>query len=127
MAVLTHDEIVAREKALYESCIKKKVDPVFAIAQDRETRWSAFMSNFKIRPEIQVWSDAMTTKHGNENCRMFNSTVSWVLALLIKRYGEAEYFWPTDGFTDGDVKKANEWLQDDVAPLGLMYLKSTAK
>lgn len=123
MTRLTHDEIVTRERGIFDSCIDLGRDPIFSIAQDRATRYAEYTAELVVRPDISTWIDAMTAAHG-EVCRFYNSTVGWALALLITRYGEAEYHWPdpTDGFTDEDVDRAQKWLTRGAIPAGCFYL-----
>ena len=123
MTTLTHDEIVAREKALYDSCVEQSRDPIFCIAQDRAARWDEYHAELVVRDEVMAWETAMSVAHGTE-CRYYNSTVCWVIALLICRYGEAEYHWPDPsvGFTDEDVARADKWLRRGDIPSGCFYL-----
>ena len=121
--VLTHDEIVVRERAIFDLSIGQSRDPVFAIAQDRAKRWAEYLSALVVRPEIEQWVLAMNAAHG-ETCRFYNSTVGWIVALLICRYGEAEYHWPKvdEGFTTEDVERAQKWLLRNEIPTGCFYL-----
>lgn len=123
MTQLTHDEIVTRERGLYDACIEQSRDPVFAIAQDRKVRYDAYLSELVVRPDVAVWSSQMEVLHGPV-CRYYNSTVGYIVALLVCRYGEAEYYWPdpSAGFTDEDVARANEWLRRGDIPSGCYYL-----
>lgn len=120
---LTHDEIVTRERGIYDSCIEQARDPIFAIAQDRAARWETYHAELTVRYEIVAWETSMAAAHG-QVCRFYNSTVCWVVALLITRYGEAEYHWPdpTVGFTDEDVQRAQKWLTRGAIPSGCFYL-----
>lgn len=106
---LTKEQIIEREKMIYDESLKKRQDPVWNIAQDRKMRWTEFMLSFPVRQEIVDWEKEMTASNGTSVVRMFQSTVGWVVALLICRYGEAEYHWPDDGFSDDDVTRAKEW------------------
>jgi hypothetical protein len=119
MPTLTHDEIVAREHAVHEKCLQDRQDPVYWIAQDRAKRWSEFRAEFPVREEVAAWAESMAAKHGTV-LRFYNNTVDWVAALLICRYGEAEYNWPVE-FSDADVSRAKEWIKGKM-PDGVLYL-----
>lgn len=121
MATLTKEQIIDREQKVFAEAATNKQDPAWWIAQDRSKRWDEFRTTFVVRPEVVAWAVAMTEKHNAVTCRYYNNTVDWVNALLICRYGEAEYHWPTNGFTDEDVKRASEWLSGNT-PEGVVYL-----
>lgn len=123
MTRLTHDEIVTRERGIYDLCVEQSRDPIFAIAKDRAARWDAYRAALVVRDEIVAWETSMAANHGPE-CRFYNSTVCWVVALLIARYGEAEYHWPEpeNGFTDEDVARAKKWFVNGAIPTGCFYL-----
>lgn len=123
MTKLTHDEIVTRERNLYDACIQQSRDPVFAIAQDRAARYAEYLAELVVRPDIAIWEQQMVVLHGPV-CRFYNSTVGYLVALLITRYGEAEYHWPDPsvGFTDEDAARAQRWLLRGEIPTGCFYL-----
>lgn len=132
-AKLTKEQIVIREKRVTDEAIDAKRDPATAIFEDRMRRWSIFLKDFQVRPEISEWAQKMTEKFRRDDkvltgeefdgalegevvpgvdgtmCRIHGDDVSWVLALLIVRYGQAEYHWPDEGFSDEDVQRAKEW------------------
>ena len=120
MAKLTHDEIVAREGGLYQAAVAARRDPVFVIARDRLARYAAHRKTFTVPEAVALWANRMAAVHGPE-IRCYNNTVDWITALLICRYGEAEYFWPDDTFTPGDIARAAEWSAGKI-PEGVSYL-----
>jgi hypothetical protein len=141
MATLTKEQIIARETSVYDQAVEAKRDPVWAVAQDRAKRYRRYVAGLQVPPEIQEWADAMTAKcarlavaptldndgqdaFDGKTVRIHNNTVDWVTALLIVRYGEAEYHWPEDGtFTTEDVARAKEWLNNPgKLPEGVVYL-----
>lgn len=136
MAILTKEQIIEREQRVFADAVEKKQDPAWWIAKDRAERWAEFLSDFPVRKEIAEWALAMQVKHSRvkvvdsvpvqvfdgATCRYHNNVVGWVLALLICRYGEAEYHWPVDGFTDDDVKRSNQWLLGKTPADGVVYL-----
>lgn len=120
MAKLTHDEIVARESLIYQGAIANRKDPVFLIARDRLARYAEHRKTFTVPDPVAAWAEQMATSHGPE-IRYYNNTVDWITGLLICRYGEAEYFWPDDTFTPGDIARAAEWFAGKI-PEGVSYL-----
>ena len=120
---LTKEQIISRENRICSDAMDAKQDPIFWIARDRKQRWSEYLKDLVVRDEITNWVEVMKKQHG-ESCRAFNSTVGWVVALLICRYGEAEYHWPNqaDGFTDEDVARADEWRSGRI-PEGFVHFQ----
>ena len=54
---------------------------------------------------------------------MLSNVVDWITALLICRYGEAEYNWPAE-FSDADITRAvSEWEVKGRMPEGCRYLQ----
>ena len=98
-----------------------RTDPIWTIANDRSERWATYLQEHETRQEILDWADAMTALHGPV-CRFYNNTVGWVIALLITRYGEAEYHWPTEGFTTEDISRAERWQKRGEMPTGCHYV-----
>lgn len=82
-------------------------------------------------PRITAWVPRMTRKHKtdvvgmhfhgrhhlnrtSDNKPVFepDTALPWLAALLIGRYGEAPYHWPTE-WSEDDIKRALEWEQQD--------------
>lgn len=116
---LTHDEIVARETAVYDAAIAARTSPIEALSADRALRWAAVVPTI-VRPQaLTDWAGRMIAAHGPA-CRIHYSIVGWITGLLICRYGEAEYHWPTE-FSEGDLSRALEWERGNL-PEGCRHL-----
>jgi len=108
---MTHAGIIEREQAIFNDCVERRIDPVWEISQDRLKRYSKYLSEYPPSEAVTAWAVEMSKKYGTQ-CRYWNNTVSWVTALLICRYGEAEYHWPATGeLTEGDMSRAGELLK----------------
>jgi hypothetical protein len=129
---LTKKQIIARETAFAASTPKDTTALLFAggdptkatmnaIDADRQTRWAPVVAAMPVPEELQSWAGQMTAKHGNPKVRVWRNEVSWILALLIVRYGEAEYYWP-ETFSADDAHRALRWLADNRVPEGVTYL-----
>ena len=117
--LLTHDEIVAREQAVYDAAIAARTSPIEALSADRALRWAAIVPTI-VRPQaLTDWAARMTALHG-PFCKMHYGIVGWITGLLICRYGEAEYHWPTE-FSERDVIRALEWERGKL-PEGCRHL-----
>lgn len=116
----TREQIESREKKIVEQAIGNKQSPQFWLARDRLARWTAFLKEFEIRDEIAEWAHRMEQRYGSE-LRFRDNTVTWVIALLICRYGESEYHWPA-AFTDADVHRTKSW-ESGRHPEGVVMLK----
>jgi len=116
---LSQEQSAARELKVYETATKNGKDPSREIAKDREKRWVEIVQTISVPPAIESWVADMTVSHG-PTCDFYsNRNVGWITALLICRYGEAEYFWP-EGFTDLDAARAADWLSGKT-PSGVEY------
>lgn len=119
---LTHDQILEREKALHTTEQDEGRMPYAAILEDRRQRWAAYIDAMPAQGWLTEWVAAMTVKYGPTVKVRRVARCGWVLALLLVRYGEAEYHWPDDGmFTEDDERRAAGWLRGsywppDVAP-----------
>ncbi len=63
----------------------------------------------------------MQKKHG-PSLLVHGMTLGWITALVVVRYGQAEYHWP-DALTPDDVKRAKRWLAGET-PEGVRYIES---
>ena len=119
MVKLTQDESRIRELEIGSAAAKNGKDPAREIAKDRAKRWAELVPTIEVPVALEAWVVSMTAEHG-PTCDYHNHrNVGWVTALLICRYGEAEYFWPSD-FSEKDVARAAEWLGGKT-PTGVEY------
>ena len=94
---------------------------VFAlIARDRAARWAPILSAIIVPPELTDWAQAMTDRHGPK-VKIWRNTMDWIGALVVARYGEAEYHWP-ERLDKEDIMRAHRWLYRNDAPEGTEYL-----
>lgn len=114
MARLTHDEIVQLESQLAQG-----ENPVKEIFLSRNRRWAAALDEIPLPNELVEWRSRMIAKYG-PGVLMFGDPVGWITGLLICRYGQAEYHWPTE-FSPGDIKRAMEW-EAGLKPEGCQFL-----
>ena len=87
----------------------------------RRAAWRAHYASMDVNDQIVAWAAQMAATYGPV-VKAHANAVSWPVALLIARYGEAidvadpktgelRPFWP-QAFTKDDVKRAMEWLAD---------------
>jgi len=121
---LTHDDIVERELAIGRAEREGNRFPDAAIIADRRQRWADYVSKMPEQDWLTEWVGAMEAEHGPTVQVHRVTGLNWVTALLIVRYGEAEYHWPDDGvLTEKDRSCATAWLQYRHHPYGVRYEK----
>lgn len=111
---LSADECRAREQEIFDRMTKQRKDPQPAILADRARRFKGHIEATTIRPEIAEWAARISQQFGHQ-VKVHFTVTDWVTALMIIRYGEAEYFWPFE-FTDEDVQRAEELEGGKLAP-----------
>lgn len=116
----TATDLAERERRIYEAAKDSKQNPFDLISADRIERWSAIIPEIDIPDEIHLWKDAMQKKHG-PSVLVHGMTLGWITALVVVRYGQAEYHW-TDALTPDDVKRAKRWLAGET-PEGVRYIE----
>lgn len=90
------------------------------LCEMRRAAWREHLASMQLSPAIREWADRMADRYGPK-VKVHANALSWPLALLIARYGEAmdvadpdtgemRRFWP-DAFTADDEKRALEWEQ----------------
>lgn len=114
MARLTHDEIVKLESELAQG-----ENPTKAIFLSRNRRWAEALEEIPLPAELTAWRTRMIARYG-PGVLMFGDPVGWITGLLICRYGQAEYYWPTE-FSQGDIRRATEW-ENGLKPEGCQFL-----
>lgn len=87
---------------------------------DRLERWTAFLDEMQEPEWLVAWAETMTVLHGPK-LKIHRNKVGWIMALLIARYGEAEYFWPA-AFSNKDRQRAYSWLYRGIVPSGVAYI-----
>lgn len=111
---LSADQCRAREQAIVDRHAKLKRDPHPAILADRAARFKEHIEAMTIRPAIEEWAENVSKAYGRK-VRVHHTVTDWVTALMIIRYGEAEYHWPLE-FSDEDVQRADEIEGGKLAP-----------
>lgn len=71
---------------------------------------------------LKEWAAIMQARYGRKVKVWHMVHTSWVVALLVVRYGEAVEYWPAS-FSDDDVRRAVEWEQGKT-PVGVVYVCS---
>lgn len=72
---------------------------------------------------LKEWAAIMQARYGRKVKVWHMVHTSWVVALLVVRYGEAVEYWPAS-FSDDDVRRAVEWEQGKT-PVGVVYIPQT--
>lgn len=114
----TATDLAERERQIYAAAKDSKQNAFDLIAADRIARWNAIMPEIPIPPELEAWKGVMQQKHGPAVI-VHGMTLGWITALMVVRYGQAEYHWPYEFSTD-DVKRARRWVAGET-PEGVRY------
>jgi hypothetical protein len=115
----TQDALRERELAVIQGA-QTDAERFERIRLDRLERWQAFLAELEVPPALQAWADQMEARYGPK-VRVWRNTVGWIMALLVARYGEAEYNWPAE-FTEDDLSRARAWLYKGKTPNGVEYI-----
>lgn len=92
-----------------------------AINKDRRTRWAPLVAAMKVPAALKEFAAEMTARHGPK-VQVWENALDWITALLVARYGEAEYFWP-ETFGDEDLRRAQTWMDGSrPKPEGITYI-----
>lgn len=83
----------------------------------RRSVYAEHVRQMTVRPEVQRWAATMAALHPN-GAKVWDNRLSWIEALLVVRYGEDTRHWPQT-FSDGDVARAQAWLQQEKIPTGV--------
>lgn len=119
----TQDDLRDREHAIGERIRSAGgSDPhiIAAIDADRAMRWAPIVKSITVPSELRDWERDMIDRHGPK-VRVWRNTVDWITALIIVRYGEAEYFWP-HALDAEDVHRARRWQYGSRQPEGITYI-----
>lgn len=125
---VTQEQLRLREAALYDSYLAagKSTDTYLAaLAEDRRQRWDAWLAQMDVPSELTAWAAAMTMKHKAAHVKVYRNVLPWLLALLVVRYGEAEYFWPHE-FGPDDLQRAENWYSGKDVPKDLDVIQGVA-
>ncbi len=96
------------------------------IVADRLGRWKEILEGMKIPEGLRKWAARMSSVYGPEvlmhrKPNLSGYMLDWLTALLVVRYGEAEYFWPTE-FGKEDMERALTWMQGKKTPGMITYI-----
>ncbi|MDQ6989210.1 MAG: hypothetical protein Q9M19_04945 [Mariprofundaceae bacterium] len=79
----------------------------------RRAAYDEHLQAMEIAPEFVEWQAQMVTKYGPLVQVWQNIYDSYLIALLVVRYGEALQYWPLR-FSDGDYKRAQQWYRGTI-------------
>lgn len=116
----TQEELAERERLIYATAIQSGQNAFALISADRIARWNAIIPEIAIPDYTHEWKEAMQKKHG-PSVLVHGMALGWITALIVVRYGQAEYFWP-GALTADDLKRATRWLAGET-PEGVRYLE----
>lgn len=119
----TQDDLRDREHAIGERIRKAggaDTHIIAAIDGDRAARWEPIVKAMLVPAELREWERDMIDLHGPA-VQVWRNTVDWITALVIVRYGEAEYFWPHELDAE-DVHRARRWQYGSRTPEGITYV-----
>jgi hypothetical protein len=85
----------------------------------RHAAYKDHMGTHEIPTELVAWDGMMRAKYGNHIKVHHNVYDSFLVALMVVRYGEAVEYWP-DKFSEEDLKRADAW-QRGSTPYGVSY------
>lgn len=104
---VTQTELAERERAIVAEALRRQDDPRPLIIADRLQRWTSWLHAMRVPREFHEWAARMQAAYGL-TVPVWNVPLPWLLALLVVRYGEAEYWWPAE-FQPADIARALEW------------------
>lgn len=122
MARPTKDELSAREAAVGSTAKEqgRSDDEILRLINaDRRARWASLVAGLSVPDALKVWELEMSTRHRSATVQIWRNHVPWITALLIVRYGEAEYYWP-EAFDAEDLTRAQAWARGKV-PEGVTW------
>ena len=117
-------EVVENYRLLFGNTRFENVYPL--IVKDRLERWAVWVHELEISSRMRKWAAMMTSIYGPKVIMHRADPkpgyqVDWITALLIVRYGEAEYFWPGE-LTDEELPRARAWLNGKATPAIVTYI-----
>lgn len=115
-----HLKLIQREDTIRKQAQLDGRDPHLLIIADRLARWATHALIAAAPPVVHEWAVNMVSRYGAPRVRIWHTTVDWITALAIARYGEAEDFWPPT-FQDGDLLRAAEWHAGAWVPEGVKF------
>ena len=89
------------------------------LAETKET-YKELTAKMSVPKELQEWAGYMAAKYGPKVKLHQSEYTNWLTALLVVRYGEAVYHWPTE-YSERDIQRAARWFHGD-KPEGVHYL-----
>ena len=97
-----------------ETLASRKAD-----AHPRMVEYTTHVAAMTVPQALREWAAVMAVRHGETVQVHFAFYSSWIMALMIVRYGEAIGFWPT-AFSVADIKRAESWKKGNL-PVGVKY------
>lgn len=132
MTRFTEKEIIERERKLVDSARDDDTALMMAggdrdraaletITTDRLIRYEAEIAGMDVPDALKAWAVDIQARFGNAKVQIWNNRVSWLTALMIARWGEAECHWP-DSFGEDEVRRAWRWYAKNETPEGITHL-----
>lgn len=86
------------------------------------------MNTMQIPSKLKEWAAIMRVRHGDTVRVHQNIYKSWLMALMVVRYGETVSYWHERGkqFTMADYKRAMKWQNGNI-PVGVHLVDSMNK
>jgi len=95
-------------------------DSGICTAEGLKDVYAELTSKIPVPKVLQEWAGYMAAKYG-EKVKLHQCVyTNWLTALLIVRYGEAIYHWPTE-YSEKDIQRAATWFHG-AQPEGVHYL-----
>lgn len=114
---VTQEELVDREAAITRTAFAERRDPMPDLRAYRLSRWTAWLAAMSTPDELIAWESRMMMRYGTSTVQVWRAPVPWLIALLVVRYGEAEYWWP-NAFSRDDLLRAMTW-EGGLIPAGV--------
>lgn len=84
------------------------IEAYMQLAGMRRAAYREHVAAMTIAPSMGALIEQLTQRHG-ERVKVWHNVVSWPVALMIARYGEAPEHWPTE-FTADDERRVQNLL-----------------
>ncbi|MCS6297181.1 MAG: hypothetical protein H8K09_13175 [Nitrospira sp.] len=86
----------------------------------RSSAFAEHVGAMEVPTRLKEWAAIMQARYGRKVKVWHAVQTSWLVALMIVRYGEAIEHWP-GAFSDDDVRRAVKWEQGEM-PAGVTYI-----
>lgn len=91
------------------------------ICRLRAAAFQEHVAAMEIPQDLKEWAALMQARYG-ESVQVHHVVYpSWLIALMVVRYGEAIEFWP-EAFSKDDIFRARRWEWEGRVPNGVKYI-----